>query len=130
MPFFLTRPLRSFVLPRPLHLAVSSSALLGLGAVLWLGGATLGQAQNPAPAASAARTASAAAANTPVVTVPGMPPVVDKNNLYSETVSGRISPATAGALERVYVPNRGANTVSVIDPATLKGHRSPLKSCR
>ncbi len=111
MPFFLTRPLRSFV---PLRLAVSTAAL-------WLGGATLGQAQNPAPA-STARTASAAAAAaaTPVVTVPGMPAVVDKNNLYSETVSGRISPATAGALERVYVPNRGANTVSVIDTATLK----------
>jgi YVTN family beta-propeller protein len=31
-----------------------------------------------------------------------------------------MSPAVAGALERVYVPNRSANTVSVIDPATLK----------
>lgn len=51
---------------------------------------------------------------------PGMPPVPDRNNLYSETVAGRLSPAVAGALERVYVPNRSANTVSVIDPATLK----------
>jgi YVTN family beta-propeller protein len=121
MPSFLTRPLRPLVLLRTPYLVTSTAALLGLGAALWLGGATLGQAQNPAPA-SAARTASAAAAAaaTPVVTVPGMPAVVDKNNLYSETVSGRISPATAGALERVYVPNRGANTVSVIDPATLK----------
>ncbi|MEP7297911.1 MAG: YncE family protein [Burkholderiales bacterium] len=49
-----------------------------------------------------------------------MPPVVDPNNLYSETGSGRMSPAVAGALERVYVPNHTANTVSVIDPATLK----------
>ena len=31
-----------------------------------------------------------------------------------------MSKATAGALERIYVPNRGENTVSVIDPATLK----------
>ena len=30
------------------------------------------------------------------------------------------SPAVAGALERIYVPNRAANSVSVIDPATLK----------
>ena len=51
---------------------------------------------------------------------PGVPPVPDRNNLYSETVAGRLSPAVAGALERVYVPNRSANTVSVIDPATLK----------
>ena len=49
-----------------------------------------------------------------------MPPVADRNNLYSETAAGKFSPAVAQALERVYVPNRGANTVSVIDPATLK----------
>ncbi|MEP6608045.1 MAG: YncE family protein [Burkholderiaceae bacterium] len=55
-----------------------------------------------------------------IVTVPGMAPVPDPKNLYSETVAGRLSPATAGALERVYVPNHSANTVSVIDPATLK----------
>ena len=68
-------------------------------------------AQTAAPAPSSATT---------VVTVPGMAPVPDPKNLYSETVAGRISPATTGALERVYVPNRSANTVSVIDPATLK----------
>jgi YVTN family beta-propeller protein len=54
-----------------------------------------------------------------VQTVQGMPPVVVANNLYSETGVGRISAATAGALTRVYVPNRSDNTVSVIDPATL-----------
>ena len=56
----------------------------------------------------------------PVATVPGMPPVADRNNLYRDTAAGRFSPAVADALERVYVPNRAANTVSVIDPATLK----------
>ena len=66
---------------------------------------SVSQAQSPAPPASSA---------------PGMPAVIDKTNLYSETVSGKMSPLTAGALERIYVPNRGANTVSVIDPATLK----------
>ena len=55
-----------------------------------------------------------------VAVVAGMPPVVDAKNLYSETVTGKMSPALDGALERVYVPNRGANTVSVIDPNTLK----------
>jgi len=52
--------------------------------------------------------------------VPGMPSVPDRSNLYSETAVGRLSPAVVGALERVYVPNRSANTVSVIDPRTLK----------
>ena len=40
-----------------------------------------------------------------VATVPGMPPVVDPANLYSETASGKLSPAVAGDLPRVYVPN-------------------------
>ena len=71
------------------------------------------------PAASAApppKAATQAAVNT----VPGMPPVPDATNLYSETGANRLSANVAGALERVYVPNRSANTVSVIDPATLK----------
>ncbi|WP_454727781.1 MULTISPECIES: YVTN family beta-propeller repeat protein [Cupriavidus] len=55
----------------------------------------------------------------PVATVAGMPAVPDRSNLYSEAGAG-MSPAVAGALERVYVPNHTSNTVSVIDPATLK----------
>jgi YVTN family beta-propeller protein len=55
-----------------------------------------------------------------VTTVPGMPAVADATNLYSETAAGKLSPAVEGALPRVYVPNRRANTVSVIDPATLQ----------
>jgi YVTN family beta-propeller protein len=55
-----------------------------------------------------------------VHTVPGMPPVIDPNNLYSETRSGNLSPVVANHLHRVYVPNRSSNDVWVIDPATLK----------
>jgi YVTN family beta-propeller protein len=64
--------------------------------------------------------AQAPSAPSAVNTVPGMPPVPDRNNLYSETTAGKMSPAVAGALERVYVPNRTDRTVSVIDPQTLK----------
>jgi YVTN family beta-propeller protein len=71
-------------------------------------------AQTTAPAAVSSPTARA------VVTVPGMPGVPDPGNLYSETTSDRLSPAVANALPRVYVPNRSDNTVSVIDPKTLK----------
>ena len=55
-----------------------------------------------------------------VQTVPGMLPVVNPANLYSEAGVNRLSAATAGALPRVYVPNLLSNSVSVIDPATLK----------
>ena len=49
-----------------------------------------------------------------------MPAVPDPSNLYSETRPGKFSPAVAGALARIYVPNRRSGDVSVIDPATLK----------
>jgi YVTN family beta-propeller protein len=57
---------------------------------------------------------------TAIQTVAGMPPVIAPKNLYSETGAGKFSPAVAGALERVYVPNRKSNDVYVIDPATLR----------
>jgi len=56
----------------------------------------------------------------PVETVPGMPSVPDPSNLYSETRADKLSPAVAGALPRIYVPNRQGNDVTVIDPATMK----------
>jgi YVTN family beta-propeller protein len=55
-----------------------------------------------------------------IETVPGMPPVVDRNNLYGETRPDKLSPAVSNALPRVYVPNLKSNDVYVIDPATLK----------
>ena len=57
---------------------------------------------------------------TAIVTVPGMPPVLDPTNLYSEIGSTHLAPQTVGALSRVYVPNHSSNTVSVIDPQTLR----------
>jgi YVTN family beta-propeller protein len=41
-------------------------------------------------------------------------------NIYSEIGTDKLSPAVAGALPRIYVPNHSSNTVSVIDPATHK----------
>jgi len=62
----------------------------------------------------------AADASRSIQTVPGMPPVVDANNLYSETRSVKLSPVVAKHLSRVYVPNRSSNDVWVIDPESLK----------
>ena len=58
-------------------------------------------------------------AQAQVQTVPGMPPVIDPANLYSEQTAGKLSPAVAGALERVYVPHVQSNDVYVIDPTTF-----------
>jgi YVTN family beta-propeller protein len=57
---------------------------------------------------------------TRVHTIPGMPAVLNPTNLYSQTRAGQFSPATKGALTRVYVPNLLSNDVYVIDPKTFQ----------
>ena len=52
--------------------------------------------------------------------VPGIPPIVDPRNLYSETQAGNLSPAVTNALSRVYVPNLQSQDVYVIDPQARK----------
>ena len=72
---------------------------------------------------ASAQTPTRAPATSPppaVATVPGMPPVPDAANLYSETAADKMSPAVAGDLPRVYVPHIQSNDVYVIDPATFK----------
>jgi YVTN family beta-propeller protein len=71
------------------------------------------------PLAWAAEQAGSSPTRT-IQTLPGMPPVVDSNNLYSEIRSDKLSAVVAKHLPRVYVPNRSSNDVWVIDPATLK----------
>jgi DNA-binding beta-propeller fold protein YncE len=71
------------------------------------------------PALLAAAAAQPAAAQA-IKTIPGMPPVVDPSNLYSEAGAGMLSPKTAGALYRVYVPDLRSNDVTVIDPKMMR----------
>jgi YVTN family beta-propeller protein len=106
---------------RRLVVAVTAVALL---AVACGGGDDSDQAESAttAPDASGATTQPTTAPTEPkkIDTIPGMPGVPDPSNLYSETASDKMSDAVNGALTRVYVPNRAANTVSVIDPATMR----------
>ncbi|MQR00379.1 hypothetical protein GEV47_06765 [Glaciimonas sp. GS1] len=102
------------------RITIASIALILLGSAAWWGiSAKSNSASAPANVLTTADAAPVATTDA-VVTVPGMPAVIDKNNLYSETASGHMSAAVAGALERVYVPNHSGNSVSVIDPTTLK----------
>src|ERR1044072_9725150 len=55
-----------------------------------------------------------------VEVVPGMPPVVDAKNLYSEIGADKMSAAVAGHRELVYVPHVQSNNVYVIDPNTFQ----------
>ena len=52
--------------------------------------------------------------------LPGMPPVLDPEDVYAADRPGKLSPVVKGFPSRVYVPNTSSDTVSVIDPATYK----------
>ncbi len=68
----------------------------------------------------AAAMAETGGASQTLSLLPGMPPVIDPNDIYSETRSGKMSPVVKNFPTRVYVPNSGSNSVFVIDPATYK----------
>ncbi len=88
--------------------SLAVTALAGAGA--WMAV----QAQGAAPAASAP------AAPPAVNTVPGMPPVPNPKNVYSETAAEKMSSAVKDDLQRIYVPNLRSGDVYVVDPAALK----------
>ncbi len=69
---------------------------------------------------SAAPPPSASAATVPGNLLPGMPPPLDPNDLYAADRPNALSAAVKNDLPRVYVPNHTSNTVSVIDPSTMK----------
>jgi YVTN family beta-propeller protein len=101
-----------------MNAAVKKMLGVSLGVVALVGGMTASLAGR----ALAADAAASAAASAPAViaTVPGMPPVIDPHNLYSETASGKFGAALGGDLERIYVPNLRSNDVYVVDPNAMK----------
>jgi YVTN family beta-propeller protein len=52
------------------------------------------------------------------VPLAGMPPVADPANIYADAGPDMLSPAVRGVPYRLYVPDSGGSTVTVIDPAT------------
>src|SRR5882762_11190347 len=65
-------------------------------------------------------TVSASVVTSAQEALPGMPPVLDPKNIYSEDAAGKLSPVVKDFPSRIYVPNSGSNTVDVIDPKTYK----------
>jgi YVTN family beta-propeller protein len=58
------------------------------------------------------------------VPLAGMPPVTDPADIYAAAGPDMLSPAVRGVPYRIYVPNSGGSTVTVIDPATYRVLRS------
>jgi YVTN family beta-propeller protein len=103
---------------RPLKWVAAGVALSAAAGAAWMAGAQTASA----PATAPAPVAAVAPPPLPpaVATVPGMPPVIDAKNLYSEQAANKVQPAIAGDLPRIYVPNLRGHDVHVIDPATMK----------
>ena len=56
--------------------------------------------------------------------LPNKPPAVDSQNIYAAAGPGMVSPVARRALSRVYVPNGGSASVSIIDPVAYRVLRS------
>lgn len=52
--------------------------------------------------------------------LPGMPPVTDPTNIYSSDAADDLSPVVKDFVPLIYVPNTNSNSVSIIDPKTMK----------
>ncbi|WP_420035636.1 YncE family protein [Streptomyces sp. cg28] len=52
--------------------------------------------------------------------LPGMPPVLDTEDVYAADRPNKLSPVVKDFPSRIYVPNTESDTVSVIDPKTFK----------
>ena len=63
---------------------------------------------------------SAGASTGPGSALPGMPPLLDPHDVYAADRPNALSPVVRNDLSRVYVPNLGSDSVSVIDPLTYK----------
>jgi YVTN family beta-propeller protein len=83
-----------------------------------------GQGDDNAPASRspqpAAEHSASEAATKPTSPLPGMPPLLDPKDVYAADRPNQLAAAVRNDVPRVYVPNLGSNTVSVIDPATFK----------
>ena len=83
--------------------------------------ATASSAAPSVPVTPPSSAATAPAPNPPAVDVlPGMPPVVDPNNIYSEAGANMLGPSALNSKAYAYVPHSKSGDVWVIDQATFQ----------
>src|SRR4051812_34634723 len=108
--------MKALTAPRlPRYLSLSAFLVLAAGCSSSGGGPKPASDDSVSHAATIA--ASLAASQNPL---PGMPPVLDPNDIYSADRPNALSDVVKDFPERVYVPNTESNTVDVIDPKTFK----------
>ena len=85
-----------------------------------LGQSTDGSTTTPDGATTTRTTPAGTTVPSKFKTIPGMPPVIDDNNIYSEQSANKMSATVKNHKPLVYVPNNRSASVTVIDPATFK----------
>ncbi|WP_030024198.1 YncE family protein [Streptomyces monomycini] len=80
------------------------------------GGGSGPEADGSSPGASTPASPAQAAKSL----LPGMPPPLDEHDVYAADRPNKLAPQVKNFPSRVYVPNTGSDTVSVIDPKTYK----------
>ncbi|MFD7666310.1 YncE family protein [Streptomyces sp. NPDC059788] len=80
------------------------------------GGGSEMKAADRSPGASSPASPAQAAKSV----LPGMPPLLDEHDVYAADRPGKLAPQVKDFPSRVYVPNTGSDTVSVIDPKTYQ----------
>src|SRR3954451_18766834 len=104
---------RLAVVPLALTLLAGCSSAAG-------GDEAASHAHHSAAASTSLPPTSTAPATPAIDVLPGMPPVTDPTNVYSDAGAGMLSPAAAAAKPLIYVPHSGSGEVRVIDPATFQ----------
>src|SRR5688500_11003804 len=91
--------------------------VIGVVAALVVGSACSSDDDDPAAATTEDTTTTST-----VVRPTQQEPATDggDTNVYAHASAADLSPIVAGDLPRVYVPNSGSGTVSVIDPSTFR----------
>jgi YVTN family beta-propeller protein len=101
------------------------AALLAVVAVAGCSSGSGSKESGPGATSSPATSSSTSRTPTPVTAadralLAGMPVPLSPTDVWAADRPGALAPAVQGMPERVYVPNSGSNTVTVIDPRTYR----------
>ncbi|WP_405464183.1 YncE family protein [Streptomyces jietaisiensis] len=100
----------------------ATALLLALAPLAGCGDGSSGTGTRQAAAPTAPSPSDKAAAHRKVTPdgLPGMPPLLDPEDVYAADRPGMLSPVVKDFPSRVYVPNTESDTVTVIDPKTYE----------
>ena len=97
-----------------MHRHLVKSALVAGAALTLLSACGTGSGERTSEARGTEAAVPAPPEKKPVKGLPGMPPVLDPEDVYAADRPGKLSPVVKDFPSRVYVPNTQSDTVTVI----------------